>query len=226
MAEDGKFRVEKFNDQNFSLWKMQMEYYMYQKDLYLPLGRKTKMLTGMMDEEWNLLDRKALRTIRLCLASSVAFNISKETMIEGLIKALEKLYEEPLASNKLFSIGVNFDDEVRAMLFLCSLPEIWNGLVMVISNSISGSSTLKCDDVVGAILSEEMRRKSSVETSGNALSAESRGRKMERGKSLGYHNKSRKGRSKARSGIVCWKCGKKGHLKKDCRSQKGKKGDA
>ena len=24
---------------------------------------------------------------------------------------------------------------------------------------------------------------------------------------------------------MCWKCGKKGHLKKDCRSRKGKEGD-
>ena len=179
MAEDGKFRVEKFNGQNFSLWKMQMEDYLYQKDLYLPLGGKTKMPTGMKDEEWNLLDRKALGTIRLCLAASVAFNISKETTTEGLMQTLSKLYEKPSASNKVFlmkrlfnmnmseggsvanhlndfntvtsqlsSVGVNFDDEVRALLFLCSLPESWNGLVMAISNSISGSSTLNFDDVV------------------------------------------------------------------------------
>eukprot|EP00253_Pinus_taeda_P020939 PITA_20939 len=226
MVEDGKFRVEKFNCQNFSLWKMQMENYLYQKDLYLPLGRKTKMSTGTTDEEWNLLNRKALGTVRLCLAASIAFKISKETTTTGLIKALEKLYEKRSASNKLCSVGVNFDDEVRALSFLCSLPESWNGLVMAISNSVSGSSTLKFDDVVGAILSEEMRRKCSGETSGNALSVESRGRKTEGGKSSGYRSKSRKGRSKSRSGIVCWKCGKKGHLKKDCRSQKGKEGDA
>jgi len=128
--------------------------------------------------------------------------------------------------SQLSSVGVNFDDEIRALLFLCSLPEIWNGLVMAISNFVSGSSNLKFDDVVGAILSEEMRRKSSSETSGNDLSAESRGRKMERGKSSVYRSKSRKGRSKSRSGIVCWKCGKKGNLKKDCRSWKGKEGDA
>jgi len=98
---------------------------------------------------------------------------------------------------------VNFDDEVRALLFLCSLPESWNGLVMAISNSVSGSSTLKFDDVIGAILSDEMQQKSFGETLGNALSVESRGRKMEIGKSSGYHSKSRKGRSKSRSGIVC-----------------------
>ena len=49
MAEDGKFRVEKFKNQNFSLWKMQMEDYLYQNDLYLPLGGKTKMPMGMID---------------------------------------------------------------------------------------------------------------------------------------------------------------------------------
>ena len=51
MAEDGNFRVEKFNGQNFPLWKMQMEDYLYHKYLYLPLSRKTKMLTTMTDEE-------------------------------------------------------------------------------------------------------------------------------------------------------------------------------
>ena len=43
MAEEGKFRVNKFNGQNYQLWKMQMEDYLYQKDLYLPLGRKAKI---------------------------------------------------------------------------------------------------------------------------------------------------------------------------------------
>ena len=137
----------------------------------------------------------------------------------------DHLNEFNTVTSQLSSVGVNFDDEFRALLFLCSFLESWNGLVMAISNSVYGSSTLNFDDVVGAILSKEMRRKISSETSGNALSAESRGRKMERGKSSGYHNKSRKGRSKLRSGIVCWKCGKKGHLKKDCRSRKGKEGD-
>jgi hypothetical protein len=51
---------------------------------------------------------------------------------------------------------VDFDDEVRALLILCLFPERWNGLVMVVSNCVSGSKTLKFDDVVGVILSEEM----------------------------------------------------------------------
>ena len=77
--EDGKFRVEKFNGQNFLLWKMQMEDYLYQKDLYLPLSEKAKKSAAMTDAEWKILNRKALGTVRLCLVASVAFNISKET---------------------------------------------------------------------------------------------------------------------------------------------------
>ena len=182
---------------------------MYQKDLYLPLGGKEKKSTTMKGEEWEVLDRKELGTIWLCLASSVAFNISKEKTTEGMMNTLGKLYEKPSASNKVFlmkrlfnmkmleggsvadhlnefntltsqlsSVKVNFDDEVRALLILCSLPESWNSLVMAVSNSFPSSNTLKFDDVVGVILSEEMRRKNRGETSDNALTMERKGRKM------------------------------------------------
>jgi hypothetical protein len=76
---------------------------------------------------------------------------------------------------------VDFDDEVRSLLILCSLPKRWNGLVMVVSNYVYGSNTLKFDDVVGVILSEEMRRKSTGETSGNALNMDNMGRQKDRG---------------------------------------------
>jgi hypothetical protein len=51
---------------------------------------------------------------------------------------------------------VDFDDEVGAVMILCSFQESWNGLVMAVSNYVSSSNTLKFDDVVGVILSEEM----------------------------------------------------------------------
>jgi hypothetical protein len=91
MSEDGKFRVEKFNGQNYQLWKMQMEDYLYQKDLFLPLGGVTKKPTTMKEEEWDILDKKALGMIRLSLAASMAFNISKEKTTKDLMDALAKL---------------------------------------------------------------------------------------------------------------------------------------
>ena len=98
---------------------------------------------------------------------------------------------------------MNFDDEVRALLILCSFPESWDGLVMAVSNSISGSSTLKFDDVIGVKLSEEMQWKTTGETSGIALTVEIRGRQREIGKSPGNCWKSRKGRSRYRARVEC-----------------------
>jgi benzoyl-CoA reductase/2-hydroxyglutaryl-CoA dehydratase subunit BcrC/BadD/HgdB len=152
MAEDGKFRIEKFNGQNYQLWNI-MEDYLYQKDLFLPLGGISKKLTAMKDEEWEVLERKALGTIRLSLAASMDFNISKENTTKELMDALAKLYEKPSTSNKVFImkilfnmkmskggyvvdhlnefdmvnnqlsyVKVDFDDEVRDFVILCSFP--------------------------------------------------------------------------------------------------------
>lgn len=130
-----------------------MEDYIYQKDLWMSLERIAKQ--GIMsNEDWNILDRKALETIWLFFAPFVAFNITKATMTKDSMVALAKLYEKPSTSNKVFlmkhlfnlkiieggsmkdhlnefnmitsqlsSLKVNFDEEVRALLILCSLPE-------------------------------------------------------------------------------------------------------
>ena len=93
-------------------------------------------------------------------------------------------------------MGVNFAKEIRALLILCSLPESWNGLVMALSNYVPGSGTLKYDDVIGVILSEETCGKSSSgSTSRSALNAQSRGRMTERGSNYRNRGKSR-GKSK------------------------------
>jgi hypothetical protein len=66
-----------------------------------------------------------------------------------------------------------------------------------------------------------MRRKSTGETSRNVLNMENMGRQKDRGKGFRNCGNYRKGKSKSRLGkIECWNCGKKGHLKKDCRTLK------
>jgi hypothetical protein len=46
---------------------MQMGDYLYHKDLFLPLGGISKKSTTMKDEEWEVLDIKALGTTWLSL---------------------------------------------------------------------------------------------------------------------------------------------------------------
>jgi hypothetical protein len=107
-----------------------------------------------------------------------------------------------MITNQLSSVKADFDDEVRALIILCSLPKSWNILLMVVSNSVSGSNTLKFDDVIGVILSEEMQWKKTSETSGNAFNMENRGRQKDRGKGSGNRGNSRKGRSKSTLGKI------------------------
>ncbi|KAK2993191.1 LOW QUALITY PROTEIN: hypothetical protein RJ640_009668, partial [Escallonia rubra] len=95
----GKGKIKKFNGMNFQWWKMQVEDYLYQKDLYLPLvGEKPEAMNA---SEWAILDRKALATIRLSLTPQHSISPRKKT-IAAVMKALEKLYEKPSASNKVF----------------------------------------------------------------------------------------------------------------------------
>lgn len=256
MAKDSKLRVKKFNGQNYQLWKICIEDYLYQKDLYLPLGGKLMKPESIIDPAWEILNMKALGFIRLCLATLMVFNILKEKNRIGLMTTLDKLYEKPSTSSKVFLmkhlfnmkmvevgyvanhlnefnmmtsqviyVNFNFDDEVRALLILCSLSESWNGLVMVVSNSVSRSNTLKFDDVLSVILSDEMQRKRTCETSGNTLMVENRGRHKERGNSSINRAKSKHDISKSKGRIECWNCERKGHMKKDYWYQKGKEGN-
>ena len=80
---------------------------------------------------------------------------------------------------------------------------------MIVSNSIYGSNTLKFDDVIGVILSEETCMKTSgVSTLGSSLNTKSKGRTTKRGNNSGNRRKSRgksKGkRSQSRGPRDCW----------------------
>ena len=86
-----------------------MQDYLYQKDLWKMLEGKTKNRGTMTNEDWEILDRKALGSIQLCLAPLVTFNITKVKMMKELMETLEKLYEKPSASNKVFLMKCLFN---------------------------------------------------------------------------------------------------------------------
>lgn len=81
---------------------------------------------------------------------------------------IEQLNEFNTATSQLKSMSMNFDEEVRTLLILFSLPKSWDGLVMTLSNSL-GSRSLKFYDIVSIILSEEVHRKSPSESSESVL---------------------------------------------------------
>ena len=81
-------------------------------------------------------------------------------------------------------------------LYLCTCHIVSSTLIVSKKMNVHESSTLKYDDVVSVILSEETHRKSSCgSTSGSALNSQRRGRMTKRGSNSGNHGKSR-GKSK------------------------------
>ena len=104
-SEESKSKLEKFEGSDFAFWKSQIEDYLYQKDLYRPLmGKEKEKRKDESEEDWEILDRKAIGQIRLSLAKSVAHNILKEKTTVGLMAALAEMYEQPSVVNKVYLI--------------------------------------------------------------------------------------------------------------------------
>ena len=106
-------------------------------------------------------------------------------------------------TNQLSSIEINFDDEIRALIILTSMPNSWEAMKMAASNSI-GKEKLKYNDIQDLILAEEIHRRDAGETlgSGSALNLEARGRGNDRNSNRGRSKSinSNRNRSKSRSG--------------------------
>ena len=133
-------------------------------------------------------------------------------------------------TNQLSPIEIDFDDEIRALIILASLPNNWEAMRMVVSNS-TGKEKLKYNDIRDLILTEKIRRRDAGETSrsGSALNLETRGRGNNRNSNQG-RSKSRnsnRNRSKSRSGqqVQCWNYGKTCHFRNQCKSPKKKNED-
>ncbi|VFQ61084.1 unnamed protein product [Cuscuta campestris] len=245
MADDGKFRIEKFDGTNFSWWKMQIEDLLVQKDLDVVLGDKPEK---MSDADWAGFGRKAMSVICLSLPKNVAFNILKEKTAKGIMDVLSNMYEKPSAPNKVFlirelvntrmkegtsitehinklnsiltrpaSVGIKFDDEVQALLLLSSLLDSWSGTVTTVTGSV-GPDGFTFDQIRDLVLGEDVKRKSPGESSGELLHV-GRGRRNSRGS--GSRNRQRS-QSKTRdsSGVTCWKCKEVGHFRNQCSNDK------
>jgi hypothetical protein len=121
--------------------------------------------------------------------------------------------------SQLVSVNIMIREEDKCITLLCSLSDSWDNLVVTIG--ITTQSTLKYEDVVASLLSEEMRQKSMDSQSTDDLFVRGPTQDKNPGKSSGGRSKS-KGRSKSlgKSLRKCWKCDKTWHYKKDCKSKK------
>lgn len=250
-ADEGKVKIEKFDGADFGFWKMQIEDYLYQKKLHQPLTEKKPESMkddewNLLDRQalgvvrlslsrnvaFNIAKEKTTAGLMKALSSmyekpsaSNKVHLMRRLftlrMTEGASVA-QHINELNIVTTQLSSVGIEFDDEVRALILLSSLPDSWSATVTAVSSS-SGSKKMKFDDVRDLVLSEEIRRRELGESSSSSvLHTESRGRNSTRGngrgKSKARRSKSRNHRSSQNSkSIECWNCGKTGHFKNQCR---------
>ena len=71
---------------------------------------------------------------------------------------VQHLNEFNTITNQLSTVGIEFDDEVHALILLDSLPNSWEAMRMTMSN-FARKSKPKYDDIRDLILSEEVRRR-------------------------------------------------------------------
>ena len=84
-------------------------------------------------------------------------------MAENALVA-QHLNEFNTIRNQLSSVEIDFDDEIRALTVLTSLPNSWEAMRMVVSNSI-GKEKLKYNGIQDLILAEEIHRRNAGKTS-------------------------------------------------------------
>ena len=97
--------------------------------------------------------------------------------------------------NQFSSVKIDFDDEVRALILLTSLPNSWEPMRVAVSNLV-GSAKLNFNDMRDHILAEEVQRIDYGEvTSSSALHVENRGKNHDRSQ-----NQNSRGRSKSWNG--------------------------
>ena len=70
MVNNSRVEIEKFNGQNFELWKLKMEAFLVDKEWWVAMDPGTKHV-AMLKEDWDKLDRMVRSTICLCLSNSV-----------------------------------------------------------------------------------------------------------------------------------------------------------
>ena len=107
-------------------------------------------------------------------------------------------------TNQLSPMEIYFNDEIRALILLVSLPNSWKAMRMVVSNSVE-KAKLNFDDTKDLILAEEVKRIDSGEVfgSGSVLNVENRGRgnrKDDRSSNRGRSKSRHRGKSRPHSG--------------------------
>ncbi|TYK16527.1 hypothetical protein E5676_scaffold21G003420 [Cucumis melo var. makuwa] len=241
-----KFKIEKFNGTNFSLWKLKMKAISRKDNCLEAIDKRPAEITD--DNKWNEMDGNAMANIHLALADNVLSSIEEKKIAKEIWDHLIKLYEAKSLHNKIFLkrklytlrmsgstlmtehmntlntlfsqltlLGYKIEPNKCAELLLQSLPDSYDQLVINLTNNIL-TDYLSFDDVVATVLEEENRCKNKEDKLVSSQQAEVLTVTRVRPLECNSSGSKNQGRSKSQSkkNMKCYNCGKKGHVKKNC----------
>ncbi|MCO5548390.1 hypothetical protein L7F22_001847 [Adiantum nelumboides] len=183
-SEKEDYYIRKFDGTNFTIWKQRMMDVLVNKGLAAPLKDcKEGVYNDDQWEELDAKARATIwlhlgefifftimdkiRAFELCDSLCSAWDGKSASYKVFLMKKLMRLSMKECSSvnshlnefNALYlqltSKGLNFDDEIKAIFLLCSLPASWDTFNTAISNSTHGGK-LTFGDVTSALLTKEI----------------------------------------------------------------------
>ena len=202
--------IERFDGIDFAYWRMQIEDFLYGRKLHLQLlGTKPETTKAeewaLLDKQvlgvirlnlsrsvaYNIVKEKTTTDLMKAL-----FGMYEKSSANNKVHLMKKLFNLKMAENasvaqhlnkfntiinQLLSVEIDFDDKICALIILAFLPNSWEAMRMVTSNS-TGKEKLKYNDIQDLILAEEIRRRDAGETLGSssALNLEARDRGNDR----------------------------------------------
>lgn len=171
---------------------------------------------GIWKKLEDLYMKKSLTNRLILLKTFFTYKMKEGSSIKTHLSVFDDLLM------KMKSVELKVDEEQKAMILLCSLPERYTGFA---NSLIYGRDTLTLDDVKTGLLSEELRDQMKEfgvgDSSGGSNSSSGlfveRGRAEKKVKNYRGRSNSRKPhwRSKSKDGR-CHHCKKPGHWKRDC----------
>ncbi|GJR47307.1 gag-pol polyprotein [Tanacetum coccineum] len=185
-----KFEFEKFNGNNFSLWKLKMKAILTKDKCLAAIGERSSKVTD--DTKWDKMNGNAIPNLHLALLHNkkilkrklYALCMPESTSVTEHVNNLNTLF------SKLTSLSCKIEPQERAEILLQSFPDSYDQVIINLTSNVL-ADYLVSDDVAVAILEEENRRNNMEDMQTSSRHVESlvvtRGRSMEPGSS-GSHN--------------------------------------
>ena len=94
-----KYEIEKFNENNFSLWKMKIKVVLRKNNCSAVIGEKLMEITN---DKLNEIDGNAIANLHLTLVNGVLSSVAEEKTAKKIWDTLTKLYKAKSLHNKIF----------------------------------------------------------------------------------------------------------------------------